>query len=481
MKHLTKTAVSMLLVLVLITLMLPVSVSAVEQTFDYYGRDALSELEDATTLLYIYDLIVEGVENSSASIDFEHSYGITEDQLRTALDAYTRDHTEHFWLGTHYSYSAYPDGVVALNPTYTLSGDALTAAKTAFESAVNEILAGLDDSMSDLEKELYLHDTLAARVTYAESNHAHDAYGALVEGIAVCEGYAESFQYLLHRAGIRSFIALGYADGGEHAWNYVEIDSDFYHVDLTWDDQDDTQYHEFFNQTDAIVRETHTIYSAAYALPECDSQDAFYFNGKSSCLDAYTVSDVAKLLRNNGWQAHVYIPGDVDAFIDFFYGNIVQIATEAGVTGSFGYGYSKLYREFVLRLSAETAPPQQVATLVYPDGSTADYAFPEDAIADCAAAGGYLQLSADCAASFSVDQSCTLDLNGFDLTGNITGAGTLTLTDSQTDDFTVEDGKGYGKLSGEITASVEPGEGYVKITEADGIPASTSVTETIQI
>lgn len=200
--------------------------------------------------------------------------------------------------------------MVALIPTYTLSGDALTTAKTAFETAANEILAGLDDSMSDLKKELYLHDTLAARVTYEESTHAHDAYGALVEGVAVCEGYAESFQYLLHRAGIRSFIALGNSKGGPHAWNYVEIGGEFYHVDLTWNDQDDSQYHEFFNQTDAVIQESHTIDTAAYPLPECDSQ---------------------------------------------------------------------------------------------------------------------------------------------------------------TDDFTVEDGKGYGKLSGEITASVEPGEGYVKITEADGI------------
>ena len=77
--------------------------------------------------------------------------------------------------------------------------------------------------------------------------------------------------------------------------------------------------------------------------------------------------------------------------------------------------------------------------------------------------------------SITVTQNTYLDLNGNDLgSANVTG-GTLFLFDTQTDDFTVEDGRGYGKvaaLTGKAQA-LPAGElfrsGYLMITEADGI------------
>ena len=92
-----------------------------------------------------------------------------------------------------------------------------------------------------------LHDRLAAQVMYdGSAANAHDAYGALVDGKAVCEGYAKAFQYLLQKAGMQSFLITGSstnpvsgtAEG--HAWNVVRVAGEYYHVDTVWDDQANT-------------------------------------------------------------------------------------------------------------------------------------------------------------------------------------------------------------------------------------------------
>lgn len=325
---------------------------------DYFGRNALSALTNSTALLYAYDQIVAGVEASSAEITVYNGVNaITSDEIEMVMDAYRRDYAHHFWLGNTYQIVSSSGSAESILPTYIITGTALDAAKEAFEQKAAQILSGLTGEMGEYEKELYLHDQLAKTVIYAEADHAHNAYGALVEGTAVCEGYAEALQYLLQRAGIQSFIAIGASinpstgTSESHAWNYVRIGGKYYHTDLTWDDQGKNLYHAYFNQTDAVIQEDHAIAPANYALPVCDSAAAQYFTGKSEYLSSYTAETVGTLLKDNARKVHVYIPGSMDDFLSWYNANIVDIATKAGISGSFSYGYMKLGRELILQLS----------------------------------------------------------------------------------------------------------------------------------
>jgi len=154
---------------------------------------------------------------------------------------------------------------------------------------VEEVLHGITPEMSEFDRQLLVHDRLAARVTYDGSlPNAHDAYGALIDGKAVCQGYAEAFQYLLRRVGIQSFIVTGVgvnADGEiPHAWNLVRIDNKYYHTDLTWDDADDRPYHAYFNMDDHFITEDHAIAITAYPMKECVELEANYFTVKKTDL-----------------------------------------------------------------------------------------------------------------------------------------------------------------------------------------------------
>jgi hypothetical protein len=336
------------------------STTSSSASVEYYGRYALSLEPNAQALLYAYDQIYEGVEASKDTIKiYDEKHPISADELYTVFDAYTRDHTEQFWLGNSYSYSYTSTTVIEFMPNYLMSGNKLATAKVAFEKAVNTFLAELNGSMSDFERELILHDKLAKTVTYVESSNAHNAYGAIVEGKAVCEGYAEALQYLLHRAGIQSFIAVGASvnpsNGASegHAWNYVKIDGKYYHTDVTWNDQGSTTYHAYFNQSDAVIQVDHSITATDYVLPKCNSTIAQYFNvmdGKIAGTD-YSVTSVADLLKNNGLQAILYIQDDsVSGFVEWMKDNVAEIAQKAGVIGAFKYSYSYLGKELHLTI-----------------------------------------------------------------------------------------------------------------------------------
>lgn len=114
------------------------------------------------------------------------------------------------------------------------------------EEAADKLLEGIkdNDSLTDVEKALLLHDRLIVACEYDEANYnidinvipnvSHNGYGALVNGIAVCDGYSSAYRYLLEQVGIKSEFCR--SNELNHVWNIVYIDDEAYHVDVTWDD-----------------------------------------------------------------------------------------------------------------------------------------------------------------------------------------------------------------------------------------------------
>ena len=444
--------------------LLPMPVSAevqaaAAQSFEYCGRSALAKLNNSEALLYAYDAIVAGVENTATAISVnDDSHKITAKELQTVMDAYRGDYAHHFWIGNRYNYSYQSTIVLNISPEYLMTGDALTAAREKFEAAADSVLSGITPDMTEYEKELYLHDALAGMVTYNESTNAHNAYGALVDGVAVCEGYAEALQYLLHRAGICSYVVTGTGNGGAHAWNMVRIDGAYYHVDLTWNDQGENIYRAYFNITDAQILEDHTIDTFAYSLPKCTATEANYFLIEGTSLNTFTPEIVGKLLRDNDLKVHIYLPGGFDEFWSWYCSNIREIASVVGVNSGFSYGADGvLGKEAIIRiynLGVKLTDGDQVAY----------YKTAADALR-YSTDGSQLRLVEDLTENVSASVKLSVDLNGHDINGSVNGSN-ITVYDSQTDDYTVNNGNGYGVITGTVTATVA--EGYVPVTDATG-------------
>ena len=71
--------------------------------------------------------------------------------------------------------------------------------------------------------------------------HFYNIYGALINKITVCEGYARAFKAIMDDLEIPCLIACGTGINStgateSHAWNYVMINEKWYAIDVTWDD-----------------------------------------------------------------------------------------------------------------------------------------------------------------------------------------------------------------------------------------------------
>ena len=154
---------------------------------EYYCRTALGKLPNGRGLQYAYDQIVEGLEQGKEVINLtDGTFKISQSEFYIVLEAHRRDYAHHFWLDPYYNIrGTSASNITQFLPQYMFEGDELTEAKALFEQKVQQVLSGITPTMSDFEKELYLHDTLADMVVYVEDTNAHNAYGALVEGRAV--------------------------------------------------------------------------------------------------------------------------------------------------------------------------------------------------------------------------------------------------------------------------------------------------------
>ena len=139
-----------------------------------------------------------------------------------------------------------------LTITYTISYYTTAQQEAAVDAAIAEFLGQLNlESATEYDKVKTVYDLICASIVYDNEGLAagsllpYTAYGAIIDGRAVCQGYAVLFYRAMLELGIDARVIVGMGDGngnGEfeaeseaHAWNIVKIGDLYYNVDATWD------------------------------------------------------------------------------------------------------------------------------------------------------------------------------------------------------------------------------------------------------
>ncbi|MDR1299758.1 MAG: hypothetical protein LBJ84_05850 [Oscillospiraceae bacterium] len=152
-----------------------------------------------------------------------------------------------------------------LSLTYTagLVRAARNIAEAASGENDGEILLDLLDMLTDSSD----YDADAARIgQYSTQNFNATAYGALVYGAAIGEGYAMAYKALCDELGIECVVALGEKDDYTHAWNIVRVNDDYYHIDASMCDVNGAD--TAFLKSDAEMSENGYTWSAG-RYPAC--------------------------------------------------------------------------------------------------------------------------------------------------------------------------------------------------------------------
>jgi len=173
----------------------------------------------------------------------------------------------------------------AFNVLGTGSYYKLEEEESKFDTYVDKAISDLiKPDMTQKEKIMEIHNHLVDKIDYHMpdakiDNHpgyTHTAYGAVVYGSAVCDGYAQSFKVFLDRLDIENHLIFGitanskgvFKETNRHAWNLVKIDDDYLHFDLTWNDPtfQDTIDHTYYYMTTKQIKKDHKWVEEDYAI-----------------------------------------------------------------------------------------------------------------------------------------------------------------------------------------------------------------------
>jgi hypothetical protein len=264
---------------------------------------------------------LNGVLAMKAEIDVSQA-GLRKELARAVVHAVYNDHPELFWWDNAACTTvSVGDTVTSFEIPYSLTEEERQSRQAQIDSAAEKFLEPLTADMGDYETALKLFETMIGLLDYdsltlerekrrrksAEADNLPDdmrsIYGALVKRRAVCAGYAAGYQYLLQRAGIRALYVTGTirSSGEGHAWNIVELEGAFTHVDVTWGDFSNTKTggdkyisYAYFGLTDEQIRRSRTIEEEN--LPICRSEACNYFVREGLYLPAYDAAAAKKMI-----------------------------------------------------------------------------------------------------------------------------------------------------------------------------------------
>lgn len=180
------------------------------------------------------------------------------DYYQTAVEAYSYDNPDVFYIDFQKLYLNIETTTRGTSKTYKVflnAGNSSNYLENQFQTkesvdiALNEIQKIRAYFVQNKKQDTYqniklVHDYLVETIDYDQSTsraNTYNLYGALIEKNCVCEGYAKAFKYLMDGLNIPCTIVAGNGTNSEgvtesHAWNYVQLNGNWYAVDVTWDD-----------------------------------------------------------------------------------------------------------------------------------------------------------------------------------------------------------------------------------------------------
>ena len=211
----------------------------------------------------------ENMKSGTYSIDFGTSFNDLlnseggEEALniafQSAWNAYTYDNMDLFYIDVEkltLTTTTTSIGSLSTHRVELSNGSNATYLKDDFTSktkidgklnlleAMRQEIARQLNGFSDYDKIKEVHNWMIQNIeydTYLEADEPYSISGALTEGKAVCEGYARAFKYIMDELNIPCVLVsgIGTNSNGEtesHAWNYVQLNGNWYAIDVTWDD-----------------------------------------------------------------------------------------------------------------------------------------------------------------------------------------------------------------------------------------------------
>lgn len=261
------------------------------------------------------------IDGNSSAMDEGSLSALCKDIFNRALEhtgvPNEGDYLRHGWDTCGFSVTSKElSGSYNLYIDYHLSYYTTAEQEAELDAAIREAMAGFkftpDTPVYDRVAAVY--DYICEHVTYDHANLDNEdyklkytAYAALVNGTAVCQGYATLLYRMLLEAGVDNRVITGEAGGERHAWNIVVMeDYRYYNADSTWDAI--TGDHSYFLRSDVSVSDhiRHSEYATAQFVADYPMGESDYVPH----VHSYTSKVVPPTCYDMGYTAYTCVCGD---------------------------------------------------------------------------------------------------------------------------------------------------------------------------
>ncbi len=320
----------------------------------HLNRDSVEYLENDKMVELYYKLLENAYyvyPESNSDGEFKTKQVLVEEaqlseaQIRVTIKALYDDNPQIFWLSTTFGYLVSDEYDYTAVQLYSRMAPALVQkSATELKTKVDEFYSGLENSLTPYQLELLVHDYIVDNCEYddsisldekisVEKAKSFDAYGAIVNGVAVCEGYAKAFQLLCNGVGLKCMNIIGESENELHMWNCVILDGDWYYVDTTWDDNENTAFrYDYFNINEKQLKADHEFsklcsemtdeeicgdsdenaLTSNFFIPESKNTAYNYYVRQSAHLTNFDGDDVIKSLSKSAINKEEYFHFYID-------------------------------------------------------------------------------------------------------------------------------------------------------------------------
>ena len=230
--------------------------------------------------------IYEGVSNFEEKITLPHKIDGDEVGDLFTLLIFECPEIMQYDPSAGYRYHYYEKDMLAyaVEPSYRLTKAEYDTQYQQCRSVIEPLLEQAN-GLSEKEREMLFFRYLGENSLYSmDSQNAGTAYGALVEQIAKCDGFAKAMKWVLEEMGIQCIAVVASNRNGPigHAWNIVCIDGIWADLDVTdeapTEPSDTPLMFYVFNSSYNRNRDYYEIYPIFFELgiPGTDSMDYSY-------------------------------------------------------------------------------------------------------------------------------------------------------------------------------------------------------------
>lgn len=214
---------------------------------------------------YVVDNNVSKNDNCFVLLQTE-KYSLSKDYVFEVMNAVLYDNPIYYYISKEYLYADFDkDGYNDVLYMFAYDEYSTKTTRDKYNQTIEEyfiecykLLVNVED---DLEKSLLLHDKIVEEVDYDYSfdTHCFNILGVVAKEGPVCEAYAETYFMLLNYFDVPCYLIIGYA-GEAHAWNLIQIENEWYWVDVTWNDLGNNKFnYDYFGLNNSKFMKNRTV------------------------------------------------------------------------------------------------------------------------------------------------------------------------------------------------------------------------------